>query len=154
MALSKEELAAFGSSKTPEWGTPQSFFDALDKTYHFNLDVAANCHNTKCQNFFSKDIGGGGLNLPWVGRCWMNPPYGREIGKWVKKAYEETKEGNAEFVVCLLPARTDTSWFHNYIWQKADFIPLRGRLKFVDENGKQGDPALFPSMLVIFWRTD
>lgn len=132
------------SSKTDLWATPQYLFDRYNEQYLFNLDVCANSDNAKCDRFFTKDQDG--LKQEWNGVCWMNPPYGREIGRWVKKAYESAQDGAT--VVALLPARTDTRWFHDYIYQmhgvEIEFI--KGRLKFGDS--KQNAP--FPSMIVVF----
>jgi len=129
------------SSKTDLWSTPQKFFDELNKIYCFDIDVCANMENAKCKDFFSLEQDG--LRQEWLGNCWMNPPYGREISKWIKKAYESSLKGAT--VVCLLPARTDTRWFHDYcINGKVEFI--KGRLKF----GNSKNAAPFPSMIVVF----
>lgn len=133
------------SSQTCEWETPQTFFDELDAKYHFELDVCASPENAKCKEYIGKALNG--LEVPWYGRCWMNPPYGREIGLWVKKAYESVRDGRAELVVCLLPARTDTAWFHDYC-TRGEIQFIRKRLKF--GNSKNNSP--FPSMIVIFRR--
>lgn len=111
------------SSKTDLWATPQRFFDDLDREFGFTCDVCAVPENAKCENFFSplQD----GLKQEWTGVCWCNPPYGKEIGKWVKKAQESTCT-----VVALLPARTDTKWFHDYVLNKAEIRFVKGRLKF------------------------
>jgi phage N-6-adenine-methyltransferase len=131
------------SSASDEWETPQELFDELKKEFDFKVDVCATAENTKCNNFF--DISTDGLEQPWHqwGTCWMNPPYGRKIGRWVKKAYEESQKGAT--VVCLLPARTDTAWFHDYCL-KGEIRWIRGRLKF----GGSKNSAPFPSMVVIF----
>jgi site-specific DNA-methyltransferase (adenine-specific) len=136
------------SSKTEMWSTPQDFFDQMNERYNFSLDVCAVSENAKCANFFSPEIDG--LKQEWKGTCWMNPPYGREIGKWVAKAYEEAIEKKNCTVVALLPARTDTRWFHDYIYmrQGVDVYFIKGRLKFGD--GKNSAP--FPSMVVVFKR--
>lgn len=130
------------SSKTDLWATPPDFFNALNQEFQFDLDVCALPENAKCPNFFSPEDNG--LAQEWTGNCWCNPPYGREIGKWVKKAAESNT-----LVVMLLPARTDTKWFHTYIYEKPNvktrFIP--GRLKFGD--GRNSAP--FPSMVCIFY---
>lgn len=129
------------SSKTPEWETPQDFFNELNKEFNFILDVCATKENTKCEAYWDK--ADDGLNQNWndlKGWKWMNPPYGREIGKWVKKASESNN------VVCLLPARTDTKYFHEYIYNKAEIRFIKGRLKF----GGSKNSAPFPSMVVIF----
>src|SRR5574344_1260059 len=95
------------TSTTDLWSTPIETFKRLDDIYHFELDVCADDKNHKCNKYFTKDQDG--LKQDWVGICWMNPPYGREIGKWIKKAYESSLNGAT--VVCLLPSRTDTKWF-------------------------------------------
>jgi len=125
-------------SKTSEWETPQEFFDELDREFHFKLDVCATDSNAKLNSYFTDEMDG--LNQPWSSCNWMNPPYGREIGKWVKKASENP------VTVCLLPARTDTKWFHDYILGKAEIRFIKGRLKF----GGSKNSAPFPSMVVVF----
>lgn len=130
------------SSKTDMWATPQAYFDEVAKEFVFSVDVCANKENTKVNKFFS--IEDNGLVQKWEGICWMNPPYGREIGKWIKKAYESAEQGAT--VVGLLPARTDTKWFHTYIYGKAEIRFIKGRLKF----GDCKNTAPFPSMLVIW----
>ena len=131
------------SSKTDLWETPQEFFDKLDKEFHFNLDVCALPENAKCAAYYTPEMDG--LIQPWYGRCWCNPPYGRGIEKWVERAYCSAVEGGA-IVVMLLPARTDTRWFHEYIYGKAEIRFVRGRLKF----GGSKNSAPFPSMVVVF----
>lgn len=99
----------FKASKTDLWETPQDFFDRLNDEFHFNVDVCATPDNAKCGTYFTKE--NDGLSQSWGGyTCWCNPPYGREIGKWVQKAYLSSRDGST--VVMLLPARTDTKWFH------------------------------------------
>lgn len=132
------------SSKTDLWATPQDFFDTLDSEFHFTLDVCALPENAKCKEFYTPEVDG--LSQPWTGRVWCNPPYGREIGQWVKRAHLATATGFAEVVVMLLPARTDTRWFHDYIYNKAEIRFVKGRLKF----GGSANSAPFPSMVVIF----
>jgi site-specific DNA-methyltransferase (adenine-specific) len=128
------------TSNTDEWETPQELFDSLNKQYSFTLDVSANDENKKCNKYFTKEEDG--LLQDWSkDTCWMNPPYGREIAKWVKKAFESNTT-----VVCLLPARTDTKWFHDYIYNKAQVKFIRGRLKF----GGAKWNAPFPSMIAVF----
>jgi len=129
------------TSNTDLWATPQSFFDEWNSKYNFKTDVCATAENAKCEIYFSPEENG--LLQEWKGTCWMNPPYGREISKWVKKAYESSLNGAV--VVCLLPARTDTRWFHNYCL-KGDITFLRGRLKFNEVKWN----APFPNMVVIF----
>ena len=130
------------SSTTDMWGTPQAFFERMDEEYHFQTDVCAIKENAKCPHFYSPEDDG--LKKTWTGVCWMNPPYGRQIGKWVKKAYESGREGAT--VVCLLPARTDTRWFQDYCLQSSDIRFVRGRLHF--NEAKEGAP--FPSCIVTF----
>lgn len=134
------------SSKTDLWATPKELFDELNKKYHFTLDVCATPQNTKCKHFFTPEIDG--LKQEWTGVCWMNPPYGREINKWVRKAYFEAVEMKKCTVVALLPARTDTKWFHNYIYEmySVSYKFIKGRLKF----GDCKNSAPFPSMIVVF----
>ena len=129
------------SSATDQWSTPQAFFDKLNAEFSFTLDVCASEENHKCATWYSKEIDG--LSRDWGGEvAWMNPPYGREIKAWVKKAYESNT-----LVVGLLPARTDTAWFWDYVHGKAEIRFIRGRIKF----GGQKNSAPFPSMIVI-WR--
>lgn len=131
------------SSKDQTWETPQNLFDKLDKEFNFTLDVCATDETAKCNNYFTHKEDG--LAQEWKGNCWMNPPYGREIGVWIKKAYEESlKEAK---VVCLIPARTDTKYWHEYIFTYAAEIRfIKGRIKF----GNSKNSAPFPSALVIF----
>lgn len=104
------------SSKTDLWETPQWLYDRLDNEFHFNLDVCATPENAKCSAYYTPEMDG--LSQPWYGCCWCNPPYGRELYKWVSKARNTANSGN--IVVMLLPARTDTRWFHEY----ADWVWL------------------------------
>jgi len=136
------------SSKEKEWGTPQHLFDELNKEFDFTLDPCATAANAKCKEFITKEQNG--LAIYWTGyRVFMNPPYGREIGKWVEHAYNNVRLGQA-LVVGLLPARTDTAWFQDYIYKSVKEIRfLRGRLKFEGNNGVKNS-APFPSMVVIF----
>lgn len=134
------------SSKTDLWATPQDFFDALDKEFRFETDVCALPENAKCAHYFTPVQDG--LAQEWTGVCWCNPPYGRKIGDWVKKAAESAKAGAV--VVMLLPARTDTRWFHDYIYGQAEIRFVKGRLKF----GAATESAPFPSMVVVFRKED
>lgn len=134
--------AVFYSSKTDMWATPQDFFDALDAEFHFTLDACAVKENAKCEAYYTPEQDG--LDQPWTGRVWCNPPYGRKLGQWVKKAHDTASGGG--FVVMLLPARTDTRWFHDYIYGKTEVRFIKGRLKF----GSCQNAAPFPSMVVIF----
>ena len=132
------------SSKTNEWSTPQDFFDELDKEFNFTLDPCATSENAKCNKYFT--VEDDGLKQDWSNDVvFMNPPYGREIKYWVQKAYEESLKGAT--VVCLIPARTDTTYWHDYIFGKADDIRfIKGRLKF----GGSKNPAPFPSAIIIY----
>src|SRR5690606_17219779 len=133
------------SSKTDLWETPQDFFRELDREFHFTLDPCATPENAKCKKYYT--IEDDGLKQDWQGEIvFCNPPYGKEIKRRVKKCYEESRKPNTT-VVMLIPARTDTSYFHDYIYHKAKEIRfLRGRLKF----GGSKNAAPFPSMVVVF----
>lgn len=128
-------------SKTAEWETPGFLFKGLDAEFKFELDVCATKENAKTKRFYTKQEDG--LEQEWEGVCWCNPPYGREIGKWIQKAFESAREG--ALVVCLIPARTDTAWWHRWV-TRGEIRFLRGRLKF----GKAKNSAPFPSAIVIF----
>ena len=133
------------SSKSNEWDTPQDFYDKLNKEFEFNLDPCSTHDNAKCEKHFTQKEDG--LLQDWGGHIvFMNPPYGRNINKWVQKAYEESKKPDIT-VVCLIPARTDTSYWHDYIFGKAaDIRFIRGRLKF----GNSKNAAPFPSAVIVF----
>ncbi len=127
------------SSKKDTWSTPQDFFDALNAEFGFTCDVCALPENAKCEKYFTPEQDG--LAQEWSGVCWCNPPYGRQIGRWVQKAAQSECT-----VVMLLPARTDTGWFHDWIYGKTEVRFLRGRLKF----SEYGNAAPFPNMVVVF----
>ena len=129
------------SSQTDLWATPQDFFDMLNAEFCFETDVCANEENAKCHIYFNAEQDG--LKQSWEGVCWMNPPYGREIGRWMAKAWASFCEGAT--VVCLVPARTDTNWWHNYA-MKGEIEFIKGRLKF----GGHDNSAPFPSAVVAF----
>lgn len=135
---------AMFSSKTDMWSTPQDFFDKLNDEFHFTLDAAAIPENAKCKKFFTPEDNG--LDQEWNGVVWCNPPYGKQIGKWVAKGFESARGGAT--VVMLVPARTDTAWFHDYILGKAEIRFVRGRLKFSESKNS----APFPSMVVVYKR--
>lgn len=143
------------SSATDQWPTPIDFFRKVDRIFKFDLDVCADANNAKCPRFFSEHEDG--LSQNWTGVCWMNPPYGREIGLWVEKAHKSATEHGAT-VVCLLPARTDTKWWQNFCLDAQEVHFIKGRLKFGDAKNS----APFPSALVVFrpslsflgWRDD
>jgi phage N-6-adenine-methyltransferase len=140
----------YTAPKSIEWGTPQVFFDALHREFGFTLDVAASAENAKVAHYFDAETDG--LSQDWSGHvCWMNPPYGREIRDWMRKAYETGKGGTT--VVCLVPARTDTRWWWDFaIHGEVRFF--KGRLSFT--GGSQSNPeshnAPFPMALVVFGR--
>jgi len=135
-------------SKTNEYETPQHFFDKLNHAFKFTLDPCATKANAKCEKFYT--VKENGLLQSWKDEVvFMNPPYGRSISKWVEKAYTESRDSNAT-VVALIPARTDTAYWHEFIFNKAEVNFLRGRLKF--SNMKSGAP--FPSALVLYYGKD
>ena len=117
-------------------------FDDLNKSFRFELDVCATKNNAKCRKFYTKEQNG--LIQKWARRNWMNPPYGKQIGLWIAVAHAEALKG--KLTIALLPARTDTRWFHDYIYKQYEIRFIKGRLKFGDSK----NPAPFPSMIVIF----
>ncbi len=119
------------SSASQHWATPKKLYDALDEEFHFNDDPCP-LH------------GEGGLNRRWGTSTFINPPYGREISKWLERAWYESFWGNT--IVCLIPSRTDTRWWHKYVMQADEIRFLKGRLKFGDSKNS----APFPSVIVIF----
>lgn len=132
------------SSKTDNWETPIDFYKELNKEFQFTLDPCADENNHKCELYFTKEQNG--LAQSWGGyNVFCNPPYGKDICKWVEKAYNEAQKDNT-LVVMLIPARTDTQYFHNFIYHKAEIRFIKGRLKF----GNSKNSAPFPSMVVIF----
>lgn len=132
------------SSKTDNWATPQDFYDKLDNEFHFTLDPCADKNNHKCKKYYTKEDDG--LLQDWGGETvFCNPPYGRQISKWVEKCFNESRKDKT-IVVMLIPARTDTKYFHQYIYNKAELRFVKGRLKFGDSKAN----APFPSMVVIF----
>ncbi len=131
------------SSNDMTWETPQWLFDKLDKEFHFTLDVCALPETAKCKNYYTPQIDG--LKQDWEDNiCWMNPPYGREVGVWIEKAYKESLKG--AIVVCLIPSRTDTKYWHDYCMKANEIRFIKGRLKFGDSKNS----APFPSAIVIF----
>ena len=124
------------------WGTPQWLFDALHREFDFTLDPCSTHENAKCRLHYT--LAEDGLTQNWgVHTVFMNPPFGRSIGSWMKKAFESSQQGAT--VVCLVPARTDAAWWHGYV-TKAEIRFLRGRLRF--DGGKHSAP--FPSAIVVF----
>lgn len=143
--MGNRDLKGLFSSATDDWATPQAFFDELNSEFLFTLDPCASPANAKCERYYTREQDG--LFKDWQGeRVFCNPPYGREIAKWVHKCYIESRKKNT-LVVALLPARTDTLWFHNLIYHKAREIRfIKGRLRF----GGSDVNAPFPSMVVVF----
>ena len=141
-----QNIEVMFSSKSNDWSTPQDFFDELNAEFGFTLDPCADEFNHKCNKYFTE--GDDGLLQDWGGEIvFCNPPYGKAIKDWVRKAYIEGCKPNTT-VVLLIPARTDTAYFHDYIYHEAKEIRfIRGRLKF----GNSKNAAPFPSMVVIYW---
>lgn len=132
------------SSKRGDWETPEWFFESLDKEFHFTLDPCASRENAKCEKYYTKEEDG--LAQDWEGETvFCNPPYGRELKKWIKKCYEEAQKPKTK-IVMLIPARTDTVAFHKYILHKASIRFIKGRLKFSGHK----NAAPFPSMVVVY----
>lgn len=132
------------SSKSNEWSTPHNFFDKLNEEFHFTLDPCCTKENAKCDKFYT--IKENGLEQDWQNEIvFVNPPYGKDQKLWIKKSYEESLKENT-IVVMLIPARTDTIAFHEYIYNKAEIRFIKGRLKF----GGSNNSAPFPSMIVIY----
>lgn len=136
-----QHTAAF-SSERHDWETPQDFFDAWNREYNFTLDAAASPDNAKVDSYFTKEDDA--LSQDWPGVVWCNPPYGRKIGTWVEKAYRESLKGAT--VVMLIPARTETRWWHRYVKNARWIYFMKGRLKF----SGSGSNAPFPSAVVVF----
>lgn len=133
------------SNKSNEWATPQDLFDKLNEEFTFTLDPCADESNHKCDKYYTAQDDG--LKMDWSGeRVFCNPPYGRSVGKWVQKCFQEVYCGKCVCAVMLLFAKTDTKWFHDYIYNKAEVRFLKGRLNF----GNQSHNAPFPSMVVVF----
>jgi site-specific DNA-methyltransferase (adenine-specific) len=137
--------AVMFSSKTDKWATPQNFFDKLNDEFGFTLDPCADDSNHKCAKCYTKEQDG--LKQDWSGEIvFCNPPYGKEISLWVQKCFCEVYSGDCPCAVMLIPSRTDTRWFHKYIYNQAEIRFIKGRLKFGDSN----NAAPFPSMVVVF----
>ena len=136
------KMAVHFSTASNEWSTPQDFYDKLDDEFGFTLDPCATDANAKCAKYYTEATNG--LDKDWTrDTVFMNPPYGRVIGAWIKKAYDSAQGGAT--VVCLVPARTDTAYWHDYCI-KGEVRFIRGRLKF----GGHTNSAPFPSAVVIF----
>lgn len=134
------------SSATDLWATPQNFFDQLNDEFKFTLDPCSTHENAKCKKHYTAEEDG--LAQSWEGEVvFCNPPYGRELSKWVQKCHDEARHAT---VVMLIPARTDTRWFHDFIYGKAEIRFVKGRLKFGDAKNS----APFPSMVVVYEKED
>jgi phage N-6-adenine-methyltransferase len=132
-----------------DWGTPQYVFDFFDRTYQFQLDAAAREDNALCKRFIGPETDA--LSVPWDAQTvWLNPPYGRGVGKWMEKAYREAQAGKT--VGVLIFARTDTRWWHDYVMKAKLVFLIRGRLKFLGDTGQPKNPATAPSCFVVFGR--
>lgn len=142
--MNKNTINTMFSSKDMTWETPIELFNKLNDEFNFTLDVCALKETAKCDKFFSPEIDG--LKQDWSNNvCWMNPPYGRQIQLWLEKAYNESlKDGTT--VVCLIPSRTDTKYWHNYCMNASEIRFIKGRLKF----GNSKNSAPFPSAIIIF----
>lgn len=138
---------ALMSSRSEEWETPDELFQRLNAIFAFRLDACAAPNNAKCARFFTKDDDA--LRQDWAGfgRVWMNPPYGRGIGAWMKKAYLESRRGC--LVVALVHARTDTRWWHDWVAGKASATFIKGRLTF-KRGHERSTTAPFPSVIVVY----
>lgn len=147
--MDARSLKCMFSSMKLDYATPQEVFDQLDSEFHFNLDACANKENTKVPSLYFE--GDYALNANWwtLNKCpvrvFCNPPYGNKIGKYLKKGYEEFLKGSAELVVFLIPSRTDTQWWHNYVMKAQEIRFVKGRIRFDGKN-----PAPFPSCVAIF----
>lgn len=142
----QREMSVHFSSKKHDRGTPWDFFDVVNEEFELDLDVCANDFNAKLPRFISPEQDA--FKVDWNGRCWMNPPYGREIGKWMERAFRQAAYNpRCEIICCLVPSRTDTVWWHQWVMQRAYQVRfIKGRLVFDEEPAS----APFPSALVIY----
>lgn len=141
--MNQTTVDAIFSSKNDEWETPQDLFDKLNDEFHFTLDPCASDLNYKCDTYLT--VNDNGLEANWGGqRVFCNPPYSK-VSKWVKKCYMESLKPET-IVVMLIPARTDTKYFHDYIYNRSEIRFIKGRLHY--SNSKNNCP--FPSMIVVF----
>ena len=132
--MNSNSIKLFQSKQTEDWATPKWLYDQLDNEFHFTLDPCPLHPNFN------------GLSIPWIGNIFVNPPYS-QVKRWLIKASKELESKNADVIVFLVFANTDTGWFHDYILGKAEIRFLRGRIKFV---GRSNNGAMRPSMLAIF----
>ena len=146
--------AGLFTSTTDEWPTPQDLYDTLHAEFGFDLDPCADHSNAKCPRYFTRDDDG--LTQNWAGTVFMNPPYGREMKRWIKKAHDESLRGAT--VVCLIPARTDTTYWHDHVMKASEVRFIRRRLHFANarHDARKADGsatahnAPFPSVIVVF----
>lgn len=144
----EKQLFSSTEKNSEKWETPQSLFNHIHQEFHFDLDAAAEEHNTKLPSYISPEQDSLSQDWSTLGTTvWLNPPYGRQIKHWIRKAYEESLKGIC--VVVLTFARTDTDWWHTYASRAAEIRMIKGRVKFVREDGHTG-PATAPSALLIF----
>jgi phage N-6-adenine-methyltransferase len=130
--MNKETQQVMFSSKSEEWETPQELYDYLNLDYRFTLDPCATHKTAKCEKYYTEEDDG--LSKSWEGETvFMNPPYGRDIKHWIKKAYEEGQKPKT-MVVCLIPSRTDTRYWHDYCMKAWKINFIKGRLKFKNDN--------------------
>jgi len=142
--VKKSDMKVLFSSKSLEWATPREFFQRLNREFNFDLDPCAQSHNAVCSKYYTEREDG--LIQDWSGTTsFVNPPYGRAIGAWIKKAYEEGCKPNTT-VVMLIPSRTDTKYWHDYVMRSSEIRFVKGRLKF----GGGNNSAPFPSAVVVF----
>jgi len=145
-------------SGNTDWETPDALLAALRREFlwtphlppdsdYFDLDPCATRESCKALGYFSLEDGRDGLLLPWYGAVFVNPPYGRSVGKWVEKCYTEVACGHAALVVALLPSSTGTRWWQEWVMKATEIRFLKGRIKFVGTK----DPAPFDSVIVV-WR--
>ena len=134
-----------------DWNTPKDLFEKINEEFHFEWDLASSLDNALCSNFYTKEEDG--LKQNWTGACWLNPPYGDRSSKmvdWIKKAYLDTQNNSDLTVVILIPARTNTKWFHEYCMKSYEIKFICGRPKFGDS--KHGLPQ--PLVLVVFKKSE
>ena len=140
--MTRRDWYADKGKPTQRWGTPDALYLPLHAEFGFTLDVAADPGNHKTPRYYSPSDDG--LSRPWTGVVWCNPPYGQGIGRWVAKAWSSARAGAT--VVCLLPSRTDTSWWHEYVMRASEVRYLRGRIRFTGGTHR----APFGSAVVVF----
>jgi len=141
--MNQQQLDLMFSSDSGEWATPQDFYDKLDEEFHFTLDPCATAENAKCSKFYTKEQDG--LAQDWTGETvFCNPPYGKDVGKWARKCRDHAMAGG--IAVLLVHSRTDTRWFHDFVYHYAELRFVKGRLKF----GGAPNTAPFPSLVAVF----